>query len=203
MKNLWNSITSKYCADKSKTDEIWDKIEENYGETHRKYHNLDHIEFMLDYAVQYKSELQKLDTVLFSIFFHDIIYATSRDDNEKKSADIAEVYMQQLGIPLEIIRDCKAQIMATQKHEQQTSSDTSYLIDFDLAVLGASPKKYEQYRKNIRKEYSQYPDFLYTMGRKKVLQYFLNKSNIYQTRSFQENHEAQARENLQGEFDGL
>jgi len=55
------------------------------------------------------------------------------------------------------------------------------------------------YAKNIRKEYHIYPDLMYNPGRIKVLQHFLQKSNIYFTQAFQAK-EAAARQNLQQEI---
>ncbi|WP_196894031.1 HD domain-containing protein [Aureivirga marina] len=203
MENLWNKIAAKYSDNKELISEIWKKMESKYSERHRHYHNLKHIESMLQSAMFFKSEIKDFDAFLFSIFFHDIIYCVSRNDNEKKSAELAEEYLQQLNVPIKIIEKCKQQIKATKYHEIEGCSDTSYLIDLDLAVLGTSEEKYKEYAINIRKEYNRYPDFLYKRGRKKILKNFLEKQNIYKTKYFQENYESKAKENLKLEMESF
>jgi predicted metal-dependent HD superfamily phosphohydrolase len=82
-------------------------------------------------------------------------------------------------------------------------NDEKWLIDFDLKVLAKAPEAYAIYAKQIRKEFSIYPDFLYHPGRKKALEHFLEKEYIYQTESFQTDFETKARANIQAEIDHL
>ncbi|WP_196888103.1 hypothetical protein [Aureivirga sp. CE67] len=200
MENLWNKTAEKYSDDKELIQNIWKKIEENYSEKQRHYHNLKHIESMLNSAMFFKNEIKDFDAFLFSIFFHDIVYVVSRNDNEKKSAEMASEYLKQLNVPELIIEKCREQIIATKYHENENCSDTSYLIDLDLAILGTPDEKYQEYATNIRKEYSRYPDFLYKRGRKKILKNFLEKESIYKTKYFQENYGEKAKENIEFEM---
>ena len=75
------------------------------------------------------------------------------------------------------------------------NNDEKWMIDFDLGILGQPWNRYFEYTKQIREEYKSVPNFMYKRGRRKVLQHFLNKSNIYATDSFYEQYERQAREN--------
>lgn len=77
---------------------------------------------------------------------------------------------------------------------------TNYLLDVDLSVLGKDTQTYLGYTKQIRKEYSIYPDFLYNLGRKKVLQHFLELENIFKTEDFRDKYESQARKNIEFEI---
>src|SRR5690606_34481974 len=99
------------------------------------------------------------------------VYNITRQDNEQKSADIAEDRLAKLGVPADKISMCQNQIMVTKEHHDSTDNDTNYLLDFDLLILGDTPENYKDYTKKIRNEYSIYPDFLYKKGRKKVLQH--------------------------------
>jgi len=74
------------------------------------------------------------------------------------------------------------------------------MLDVDLAILAASREAYTRYTHAIREEYKIYPYFLYKKGRKKVLQHFLERKQIYFTEEFQAQHEANARENLRWEI---
>jgi len=77
------------------------------------------------------------------------------------------------------------------------------MLDIDLSILGYSPEKYSQYKKNIRKEYSWVPENDYVSGRKKVLESFLKKQKIFQTEYFYSKYEQNARINIQEEIRAL
>ncbi|GAA3582111.1 hypothetical protein GCM10022395_33110 [Snuella lapsa] len=181
-------------------DELWNEIEKNYSGKNRHYHNLNHLEFMMKLAFEYKSELVDIDTLLFSVFYHDIVYNSKRSDNELKSAEIAKVRLKRLGLPSDRITKCHEQILATKEHGNDTESDTNFLVDFDLAILGDEHENYLDYTKKIRKEYSVYPDFFYNKGRKKVLRHFLEMDRIFKTNEFKMNFEEQARKNIRTEL---
>lgn len=74
---------------------------------------------------------------------------------------------------------------------------------FDLKILSKDWEDYSIYFQQIRKEYSIYPDFLYNPGRKKALQHFLEHDYIYQTETFRNLYERQAKRNIQKEIDLL
>jgi predicted metal-dependent HD superfamily phosphohydrolase len=197
---IWQELTAKYTNNTSLADKLWEKIEANYSAENRHYHNLSHLDYMADQAMRYQNNLSDLDTILLSIFYHDIIYNVIRKDNEIKSADIAREQLSQLGVPTDKIAKCHTQILATQKHALSSNADTNYLLDFDLAILGERPSDYEEYTRKIRKEYAVYPDFLYRRGRKKVLQHFLAMNRIFKTDAFYERYEQTARDNLKIEL---
>lgn len=158
---------------------------------------------MLALSEQYVTHLQQPDVVQLAIFYHDIIYNPLRKDNEARSAQRAARELKQLQVSPEQIEAVKNYILATQRHDLQefgTNSDLAYFLDFDLAILGADWETYFTFTQNIRKEYHIYPDVMYRSGRTKVLEHFLNKPTIYFTDIFQKEREAQARQNLQQEW---
>ncbi|WP_375580332.1 hypothetical protein ABWH96_04655 [Marivirga tractuosa] len=203
LRTIWNELTSRYTENDELIDELWTEIEKKYTAKKRHYHNLTHLEYMTDRAIKHKDLLIDFDTVLFSIFYHDIVYNIKRQNNEQKSAEIAYDRLSKLGVPAYKIAACQNQIIATKDHNDNDSSDTNYLVDFDLAILGDTTENYKTYRKKIRDEYSIYPDFLYRKGRKKVLQHFLDMDRIFKTKEFYENFELPARENLKTELQEL
>lgn len=186
----------KFSAPSQLQDKFWDEIESAYSQPGRQYHNLNHLEYMVEKAVEYQEEIQDLDTLKFSIFYHDIVYDTNRNDNEERSAEIARNRLTKLAVPEEKIIRCVAQILATKTHKKTGDNDTDYLLDFDLAYLGESPSLYREYSANIRKEYSQYPDELFKQGRKRALQHFLEMKRIFKTEAFYQKYENQAKANL-------
>ena len=150
-----------------------------------------------------KDEISDFDVLLFSVFYHDIVYKTTSKDNEEKSAEITKKRLEKINIPNERIIKIYNQILATKSHEKSDNSDTNFLLDADLAILGKDWKVYENYIHQIRKEYSIYPDFLYKPGRKKVLTHFLEFEEIFKTDYFKEKYEKMARENIQKEISML
>ncbi|MEX0996914.1 MAG: hypothetical protein WDZ45_07690 [Flavobacteriaceae bacterium] len=203
LKTLWNDLTARYTGDRNFTDTCWLEIENAYTGKARHYHNLGHLEFMVGLALQHKSRLEDVEVVLFSIYYHDLVYKITRRDNEEKSAAIAQERLTALGLPLPKVKACHNQILATKNHTARSDQDTGYLIDFDLAILGESPENYREYKRKIRREYALYPNFLYNKGRKKVLQHFLDMDSIFKTRDFKEKYEQQARRNMADEMASL
>jgi predicted metal-dependent HD superfamily phosphohydrolase len=151
-------------------------------------------------VVRYKPDSEQQDLLLFALFYHDVIYSPSRSDNEEKSAEAAEKRLAKLELPAAAIAFVKDMILATKAHQQHSNPTINFLLDLDLAILGADPQRYDAYSQAVRKEYSNYPDLLYKPGRRKVLQHFLAQPSIYKTPVFQQAFEAQARQNLEREL---
>jgi predicted metal-dependent HD superfamily phosphohydrolase len=51
---------------------------------------LQHLQNMYTQLAMVKEKIQDWDTVLFSLFYHDIIYKSTAKDNEEQSAAISE-----------------------------------------------------------------------------------------------------------------
>lgn len=79
-----NSDNKKYNL------ECWNEIEKNYSSKSRHYHNLEHLENMFNELNNIESKINDLDTLLFSVYYHDIIYKSTKKDNELQSALIFE-----------------------------------------------------------------------------------------------------------------
>lgn len=200
VKNLWLDLAGRYSNDHFLIEDLWKEIEQHYSTSSRPYHNLKHLEFMLKLALQYRDQIKDPDSLMFAIFYHDFIYEVGNKNNEQKSADMASERLAQLGLSDEKIKRVSQQVVATRHHQTNGDSDTRFLLDSDLAVLGAEAKAYQEYARNIQKEYSRYTGFLYRRGRQKVLQYFLDRERIFHTDDFHRKYEQQARHNLQQEI---
>lgn len=203
MKELFFSIASKYTTDASVLAQFWQELEKNYTPKKRHYHTLIHIKHMLRLAEENREAVEDWDVFVFAIFYHDVVYRVLKSDNEEKSAMLAEKRLTQLGLSKDRIALCSVLILATKTHQISTNSDCNLLLDLDLSILGASWERYEEYARQIRREYSVYPDFLYKPGRKKVLERFLERDFIFKTPAFRAKFEAQARGNLHREISTL
>lgn len=203
LKAIWSQLTSAYSKDTSLINDLWEEIEKNYSYKKRHYHSLQHLNYMMEKLKAYKNHLEEVDTITFSVFYHDIIYDPKKQHNEEKSAEVAHDRLMQLKVSPLQVEKCVQQIIATKSHQQREANDTNFLLDFDLAILGDTPEKYREYVAHIRKEYSIYPDFLYKRGRKKVLKHFLEMPEIFKTTEFVAAYEKQARINLSNELESL
>lgn len=200
LKLIFSNLISKYSDNEILKTDYWKEIEQSYSQKSRKYHNLIHLENMIFELEEVKDKISDYDSLLFSIFYHDIIYKATSKDNEEKSAEKAKTRLEKLNISNEKISQIYNQILATKSHKRSEDSDTNFLLDADLAILGQDWKIYENYTQQIRKEYSIYPDFMYKPGRKKVLIHFLEFEEIFKTGYFKEKYEEKARENIQREL---
>lgn len=200
----WITLTNRYTQQHELQEKLWQEIYRLYTQPHRHYHNCTHIAALLHLAANFREQLVEPDVVEFSIWYHDSIYNPLRKDNEQKSAELAELRLEELGLPAAFIQSCSRQILATQSHQaQEKEEDTNYLLDFDLSILAATWPDYKTYTQQIRKEYRMYPNFMYKKGRRKVLQHFLSMETIYKTHTFQAQYEAAARANIERELQEL
>lgn len=205
LKNKWNQLASNYCKDELLIQSYWEEIERQYDSKNRHYHNLTHVSKMLEQAETHKDKIQNYDIVLFSIWYHDIIYKSTKSNNEEKSAELAFKRLSLFSLDEEDLKCIETLILSTKKHQPLISenNDNLFLLDFDLSILVTDWETYRQYISNIRKEYAIYPDFVYNKDRKKVLKHFSERKTLYFTDYYQKHFESQARENLKREIELL
>ncbi len=180
---------------------LWAELAIAYTTQERHYHTLTHLKNLLDQLLQVKTEIADWNTILFTLFYHDIIYNPLKNDNEDQSAQLAVQRMRELNLPPSTIEKCRGQILATIGHQVAIDQDTNYFTDADLSILGAERELYLQYTKNVRKEYNDYPDLVYNAGRAKVLKHFLAMEKIYKTEYFHQRFEVNAKLNLERELE--
>lgn len=65
--------------------------------------------------------------------------------------------------------------------------------DIDLAILGATPERFDQYEEQIRQEYIQVPWKMFCMGQATILRKFLEQPMLYDSPIFQQKFEQIAR----------
>lgn len=200
LKNQFEQLCSRFTEDRQLIHSLWNEIETRYSEKSRHYHDLLHLENMFTELEDVKGNISDFTGISFSVFYHDIIYDATSKSNEEKSAATAEKRLAELHLSKDDISVISEQIIATKSHLLSDHNDTNYLLDADLSVLGKDFKTYMEYTRNIRKEYSIYPDFLYKPGRKKVLKHFLELESIFKTEYFKEKYEVQAKENIEAEL---
>ena len=143
-----------------------------------------------------RKEIADWDTVLYATFYHDIVYISTKSNNEEKSAGVAAKWLSEINFPQDKISKCVGMILATKKHLYTGVNDTDLFTDADLSILGQPWEQYTVYFNQVRKEYSILPDLIYIPGRKKVLNHFLRMDRIFKSTYFYDKLEVQAKENL-------
>ena len=196
-------LINNYDCNEATRKELWMEIEENYSSSNRYYHTLTHLETLLNQLHKIRKELTNWEAILFSVYYHDLIYDSTKSDNEEQSAFVAAERMRGIKVPELVIEECQLHILATKFHNLSENIDTNYFTDADLSILGYPWKEYSMYFKNVRKEYMIYSDEIFNEGRSKVLKHFLNMARIYKTDYFYSHLEQQAKVNLSKELDEL
>jgi len=202
LEQRWHDLMRQLNAPARYVILLWREIILAYSEKSRYYHNLSHLENLFNQADQFKNQIIDFETLQLSIWYHDIIYQCLRKDNEEKSALFAKYRMEAIGYPRKKLVKCYHQIIATKNHQPhpEADSDTLWLLDFDLSILGKSWEEYLKYAQQIRKEYAVFPSFLYKKGRKKLLHQFLEKEKLFHTETYYNLFEANARNNIRKEL---
>ena len=203
LRQIFIQLVLKYANDNRLSETLWDEIEKNYTNKKRYYHTLDHLENLYQQLTEVKEEIEDWDTILFTLFYHDVIYKPTKSDNEHKSAELARERLQSIAYPVDKISKCFNQIIATKEHSISICKDTNLFTDADLSVLGQAWELYAVYSTQVRKEYAIYPDVIYNSGRKKVLNHSLNMDSIFKTKPFYSKYENAARQNLMKELKQL
>ncbi|HEY1113374.1 MAG TPA: hypothetical protein VGE66_07420 [Chitinophagaceae bacterium] len=160
-----------------------------------------HIEALLHLYFQYESEFHKGNVVLFSIFYHDVVYVPGKGDNEYQSAVLAKRALEKLGVRPEMIKEVQHFIEATSQHKLRDDADPDLklFIDFDLSILAADQEVYKVYLINVRREYNYLPTEQFAWGRGAFLRSMLSQEHIFYTKSFRAKEE-DARKNMQWEL---
>ncbi|MEB3790697.1 metal-dependent hydrolase [Acinetobacter sp. IK40] len=193
LEKSWFELHRHYHS--SEPQKIFNKLIAAYSEKQRAYHTLQHLYECLTLLDSIRPDLKDAYSVELALWFHDAIYDPQAKDNELKSAELFEKYMAQ-DLSVEIVEKIKRWIIATQKHESTNELDLQFLLDIDLAILAASPERFEEYEQQIQQEYAWVDPDVYSIKRKEVLAHFYQAEPLYQTEYFQQNFEQRAKQNL-------
>jgi predicted metal-dependent HD superfamily phosphohydrolase len=169
-----------------------------YNEPHRFYHNIFHINDMLNIAMGCRPSNIGMTNLI--IWYHDAIYDPQRKDNEEKSAEFAIDQLKD-HLSSDDVDTVASGILLT-KHQFSSNlltPDMSIIIDADLYIL-SHDWCYTAYARAIRKEYAHLNDFEYIAGRKQFLEKMLRKNSYYGIFYIRN---AKAKKNMQTELDYL
>ena len=181
-------------------DWTWELLDKLYGEPHRKYHNMWHVQDCLNILEAITDDSPPREAAL-ALLWHDAVYVPGDKRNEELSAGLLRSMAPVLTVDVEV--SCNA-ILATKNHETSLDNAVARLvIDVDMSILGTFPIEYGLYVRSIRKEYSSVSDEAWRVGRGGFLTHTLNSNRIFQTEPGYAFFEAKARENMRRELASL
>lgn len=167
---------------------LYDALIARYREPHRRYHTLQHLEECFAAFDEIAHFAERAADVELAVWFHDAIYDTRRNDNEQRSADLAQSATGSARV--------HRLIMATRHEAVPHEADEKLLVDIDLWILGSPTQRFDEYEQQVREEYGWVPGPIYRRTRRKLLEAFRARPTIYSTDRFVQRYEARARANL-------
>lgn len=187
---------------KGSCDEVFFELVARYGEPHRRYHTLAHVGACLVWLDWFSGSAAHPEEVELALWFHDSVYALGDAANERRSAELARTRLHALGVHTEAVDRIVSHVEATARHEAN-GGDAALVVDLDLAVLGARRRDFDAFERQIRLEYAHVPDVVYRAARRRVLEDFLRRKQIYRMAPLCAEFEASARANLTRRIRGL
>lgn len=177
--------------------ELHAELRHCYSESHRAYHTLHHIRECLELLEGLRERAERPAELELAIWFHDALYDVRRSDNEVRSAEWARNVLRRAGAPQAQAQRVHDLVLVTRHNAEVGEGDAQLLSDIDLAILGAGPARFDEYEKQVRREYHHVPKVLFNPARRKILREFLARPRIYLTKPMFEAREAAARSNLE------
>lgn len=180
-----------------------------YNEPHRKYHNLDHIQSILDKIPLFEKAYGFGSDVRLWIeliaWYHDVVYVPGpqQPSNEFVSAGKFKSDMWKGLIPLDrdddfVVEEIWSAIYGTRHHKTPANWIAAIFFDLDLADMGTD--SYVENSFKIREEFGQFTDLEWLTGRRKFLADFLSRPFIYHTSLGYKLWEDKARRNMELEL---
>lgn len=176
-------------------DHTWQVLSQHYGEPHRLYHTLYHIDYCLHEFDLAKSLMDSAQAVEMAIWYHDVIYQPQARDNEYQS----QLLFEQVGknnLEPHFIKNVGDLIMVTTHLSTPKTKDQEYFCDIDLSSLGALWEKFISDSNALRAE-SEASAEEYTLGKLKFFSALLQRPRIYYSDYFHSQYENTARQNIQ------
>lgn len=191
-----------------------DALRAAYATPPRAYHDFGHVgEVLAHYAdvAAGPGWLQPREVAL-AVLYHDAIYQAGKRDNEARSAQLAVAdiahWIPAVGVDAQRVA---ALVTLTAKHgahkprdfdPDPAAEDIRHFLDCDMAILGASPGRFDAYNQAIAREYRDaMPAWMFRFNRQRFLRALLASERIYLSDFFHERLEQNARRNLRRALD--
>ncbi len=153
----------------------WSKLRDMQGlEPWRNYHTLRHVLELIHAAKEHYQAVIPVEIAL-AIWFHDCVYDPRSPCNEDKSVHVFEGFADKISLPLKLKEEVACAILYTKKHVQNIADNGTpqwmcVFLELDLAILGSFPDRYQEYKSQIRSEFSYLDDERFRRGRREFLE---------------------------------
>ena len=145
-----------------------------WNESHRSYHNLNHLNDLISQINENKSKYseKEYEKLILTALFHDVVYDTASKTNEEDSANfLIECAVDKKNSD---ILDVKQMILDTKTHNSTTNLSESF-NKYDMNIVERDFDQLLEWERGISEEYSIYSKEEYKMGRLKFLESLLDK----------------------------
>ena len=182
---------------KNDVDYWWHEILENYTKKWKFYHNLNHVYSFVNLFEKYNKFINNYkNEFLISIYFHDIIYIPSRNDNEEESINMFNKFYNEVK-PNNLNKEKVIEFIAeTKNHSLSKDYDFELDLFLDMDMQIVADENWEDYENKIRKEYCFVDETEYKNKRRQFLQSLVNKNRIFRTQIFYDTYEQIAKNNI-------
>lgn len=175
-----------------------------YAQPHRRYHTRVHVEHVLEEIESLEPPDESRLALRLAAWFHDAIYAPGRDDNENRSAHLAQETLEVVGGSPQLRDEVARMVELTTMHlPAEGDVAGAVLCDADLSILGSDSTTYASYARWIREEYDLIPDDTFRSGRAQILRRFLDRPTLFHTDLGRQRWEQAARNNISQEIEQL
>ncbi|AXF23554.1 hypothetical protein CUJ89_24395 [Burkholderia pyrrocinia] len=181
------------CSGGTHAEDVYGMLERCYTEPARHYHTLAHVRRCLRHLDLARGSIPEPDAVELALWFHDVIFVPGAKNNEQSSADW---FRRRAGGRIRACDHICAMILATTHLGIAAELDTRFVCDIDLAVLGASLRRFREDGRLLRAERPDLDDRAYDLHERTILRGLLVRPRIYLTDFFYTRCETRARRNL-------
>ena len=145
-----------------------------WNESHRSYHNLNHLNDLISQINENKSKYseKEYEKLILTALFHDVVYDPASQTNEEDSAN----FLIKCAVDKKNsdILDVKQMILDTKTHNSTTNLSESF-NKYDMNIVERDFDQLLEWEKGISEEYSIYSKEEYKEGRLKFLESLLDK----------------------------
>lgn len=169
-------------------------LERLLGARNRHFHNFEHIRDCVERVDEVAPLLGSADSVELALWFHDAVLDPGARDNERRSAELfADL---SAGAATSFRHRIVRLILATAHGASTMYGDRAYVVDIDLAGLGAPWDEFMRKGDLLRREALSQSDDDYYGKQVTFLQRLLDRRWLYATDYFRTTYEGLARANL-------
>jgi predicted metal-dependent HD superfamily phosphohydrolase len=165
-KDFWKEIRERKVPKIHYDNPILVQLKNQWNETHRKYHNQEHLEKVLNELEKSKNKVLPIhwDALVLAAFFHDAICFTLKKDNEEQSANWFLRAFR--GKDAFMAQKIEQMILCTKSRKRPTDPLLKIFWDADnITFLKGDFDTLEKDELKIRQEYNHIPRETYLKGR--------------------------------------